>query len=135
MQTFTKWTAHEINLNNKFRAAKDAVHSSLCGTRKIFSLSLSLSVCRTRAAGNTGHNVKLTFFYVDNIDTRSALDAIRDVISYCNLYIRQSENPNTLLLRDVAVYITKMLVIFGAVPSAHDAIGFPVDNERTANVR
>ncbi|KAG7204670.1 hypothetical protein KM043_005085 [Ampulex compressa] len=75
-------------------------------------------------AKNTVHNA-----LCDNIDTRSALDTIRDLVSHCNIYIRQSKNPNTLLLRDVAVYITKMFTIFGAISSVHDEIGFPIDDE------
>lgn len=67
----------------------------------------------------------------DNIDTRSALDAIRDLVSHCNIYIKQVKQPNTLFLRDVAVYITKIFTIFGAISSSHDAIGFPVDDTST----
>ncbi|XP_053995606.1 cysteine--tRNA ligase, cytoplasmic [Hylaeus anthracinus] len=71
----------------------------------------------------------------DNIDTRSALDAIRDLVTHCNIYMNQSKQPNTLLLRDVAVYITKMFTIFGAISSSHDTIGFPIDDKiANANV-
>lgn len=72
---------------------------------------------------------------VDNIDTRSALDAIRDLVTHCNIYVKEIKQPNTLLLRDVAVYITKMFTIFGVI-SSHDNVGFPVDNSTTnLNVR
>ncbi|KAF7407691.1 hypothetical protein HZH66_002228 [Vespula vulgaris] len=67
----------------------------------------------------------------DNIDTKSALDAIRDIVTHCNIYVKQNKNPNTLLLRDIAVYITKILTIFGTITSSHDNIGFPIDNETT----
>ncbi|XP_015599244.1 cysteine--tRNA ligase, cytoplasmic [Cephus cinctus] len=71
----------------------------------------------------------------DNIDTRGALEAIRDLVTNSNIYIRESENPNTLLLRDIAVYITRMLIIFGAISTPHDTIGFPIGNETaTTNV-
>ncbi|KAF3424794.1 hypothetical protein E2986_01068 [Frieseomelitta varia] len=66
----------------------------------------------------------------DNIDTRSTLDAIRDLVTHCNIYMKEIKQPNTLLLRDVAVYITKMFTIFGVI-SSHDNIGFPVDNSTT----
>ncbi|XP_078051220.1 cysteine--tRNA ligase, cytoplasmic [Augochlora pura] len=65
----------------------------------------------------------------DNIDTRSALDAIRDIVTHCNIYFNQVKQPNTLLLRDIAVYITKMFSIFGAISTSHDTIGFPVDDK------
>lgn len=54
----------------------------------------------------------------------------------CNVYMNQSKNPNTLLLRDIAVYITKMFVVFGAISSPYDSIGFPIDDEAVGtNVR
>ncbi|XP_017756900.1 PREDICTED: cysteine--tRNA ligase, cytoplasmic [Eufriesea mexicana] len=99
INTFTKWTNFEVELNEKFHNARDLVHNALC----------------------------------DNIDTRSALDAIRDLVVHCNIYMKQIKHPNTLLLRDVAVYITKMFTIFGAISSTHNAIGFPVDSN-TANL-
>ena len=97
INTFSKWTDSEVELNEKFCDAKDSVHNALC----------------------------------DNIDTRSALDAIRDLVSHCNIYMKQIKQPNTLLLRDVAVYITKMFIVFGAILSSHDNIGFPVDDKIT----
>ncbi|XP_011700018.1 PREDICTED: cysteine--tRNA ligase, cytoplasmic [Wasmannia auropunctata] len=65
----------------------------------------------------------------DNIDTRTVLDLIRELVANCNVYMSQSKNPNTLLLRDIAVYITKMFVIFGTISSSYDSIGFPIDDE------
>lgn len=54
----------------------------------------------------------------------------------CNVYMNQNKDPNTLLLRDIAVYITKMFAIFGAIPSSYDSIGFPIDDEAVGkNVR
>lgn len=46
----------------------------------------------------------------------------------CNIYMKEIKQPNTLLLRDVAVYITKMFTIFGTISYSHDAIGFPIDS-------
>lgn len=42
--------------------------------------------------------------------------------------MKEIKQPNTLLLRDVAVYITKMFTIFGTISYSHDAIGFPIDS-------
>lgn len=72
-------------------------------------------------------------FSIDNIDTRTALDAIRDIVSQCNVYTKECKNSNTLLLRDIAVYITRMLVVFGAISSQHDGIGFPIDDHAAAS--
>ncbi|XP_011632687.1 cysteine--tRNA ligase, cytoplasmic [Pogonomyrmex barbatus] len=67
----------------------------------------------------------------DNIDTRTVLDLIRELVTNCNVYVymNPNKNPNTLLLRDIAVYITKMFIIFGAIPSSYDSVGFPIDEE------
>ncbi|XP_039447218.1 cysteine--tRNA ligase, cytoplasmic [Culex pipiens pallens] len=63
----------------------------------------------------------------DNIDTRTALDVIRDLISYSNVYIRDHKSAlNALLLRNIATYITELLHIFGAIVGPRGGIGFPV---------
>lgn len=72
----------------------------------------------------------------DNIDTRSALDAIRDLVSQSNIYIRdQSSKLNSLLLRKIAMYITDMLHIFGAINGPRGGIGFPIGGEASGDVR
>ncbi|XP_062563405.1 cysteine--tRNA ligase, cytoplasmic [Armigeres subalbatus] len=63
----------------------------------------------------------------DNIDTRTALDAVRDLVSHSNVYIRDHKNElNALLLRRIASYITDLLHIFGAINGPRGGIGFPV---------
>jgi len=65
----------------------------------------------------------------DNVDTRGALDAIRDLVGHCNIYIRDKrvskQECNCLLLRDIAAYITWLLRVFGAIPT-EEYIGFPI---------
>lgn len=65
----------------------------------------------------------------DNIDTRTVLDIIRDLVGHCNVYSKDTKVPNILLLRDIAVYITKIFTIFGAISSSSEGIGFPIENE------
>lgn len=75
-------------------------------------------------------------FITDNIDTRTVLDIVRELVANCNIYMSQNKNPNILLLRDISVYITKLFIIFGAISSSYDSIGFPIDDEAVgANVR
>ncbi|XP_065366774.1 cysteine--tRNA ligase, cytoplasmic [Calliphora vicina] len=63
----------------------------------------------------------------DNVDTRSALDCIRDLVSAANIYIRDNRGRlNSLLLRKIAAYITDLLHIFGAIVGPSGGIGFPV---------
>lgn len=64
----------------------------------------------------------------DNIDTKSALDAIREVISNANVYLRDvpATNVNVQLLEEIALYITELLKIFGAIQdNGKKTIGFP----------
>lgn len=63
----------------------------------------------------------------DNIDTRSALDALRDLVSHSNIYIRDNASKiDGLLLRRIATYVTEILHIFGAISGPRGGIGFPM---------
>ena len=62
----------------------------------------------------------------DNIDTKAALDAVRELISSCNIYIRDIQaNVNVQLIEEIAIYITELLEVFGAIQKPKKAIGFP----------
>ncbi|KAJ8931751.1 hypothetical protein NQ314_015283 [Rhamnusium bicolor] len=70
----------------------------------------------------------------DNIDTRSAVDSLRELVTSSNIYLRERKPPNNVLLHDIAVYITKMLTIFGAI-SDPSKLGFPtISNGLSDNV-
>ncbi|XP_017777957.1 PREDICTED: cysteine--tRNA ligase, cytoplasmic [Nicrophorus vespilloides] len=68
----------------------------------------------------------------DNIDTRTTLEAMRDIVSASNLYLRDRKPPNALLLFDIARYITGLLEIFGAINNPGQ-IGFPMAGEASGN--
>jgi cysteinyl-tRNA synthetase len=77
-------------------------------------------------------------FVADNIDTRTVLDIIRKLVVKCNECMSEDKNPSILLLlKDIAAYITKIFIIFGAISSSHDSIGFPIDDDEAVgtNVR
>lgn len=69
------------------------------------------------------------FVFADNIDTRSVLDALRDIVADSNVYLRDNKSPNNLLLRDIAVYITRILSVFGAISGSQETIGFPISDD------
>ena len=77
----------------------------------------------------------IVIIFADNVDTRGALDAVRDLIGICNVYIRDkrasNEEANCLLLRDIAGYITWIFRVFGAIPT-EDNIGFPITEYKGA---
>ena len=62
----------------------------------------------------------------DNIDTKSSLDAIRELISNSNIYIRDNQlSVNVQLIEEIAIYITELLQTFGAIQVPKKTIGFP----------
>lgn len=95
---FNEWTPLADVLQTKFSDAKKSVHEALC----------------------------------DNVDTRTALDVIRDLVTQSNIYMRDvataAATPvNALLLRRIALYVTDLLHIFGAIAGPRGGIGFPVE--------
>nr|CAG4649995.1 EOG090X02DZ [Sida crystallina] len=102
---YQKWGPLELQLNQLFLDTKAKVHAALC----------------------------------DSVDTRTALDAIRDLVSACNVYMRQSRlqaqnqpEPNRLLLKNVALYLTHIFQMFGAIEGDGDQIGFPTSTGPSA---
>lgn len=64
----------------------------------------------------------------DNVDTRTALDVIRELVTGCNIYIRDNAKTgvNKLLLRRIGEYVTDLLHIFGAIMGPRGGLGFPL---------
>ncbi|XP_071345828.1 cysteine--tRNA ligase, cytoplasmic isoform X1 [Trachinotus anak] len=95
---FEKWEAAEVELNNSFYDRKSAVHEALC----------------------------------DNVDTRTAMEEMRVLVNQSNSYIASRKSaklrPNRLLVESIAVYLTGMLKIFGAIEGS-DPLGFPVGGQ------
>jgi cysteinyl-tRNA synthetase len=65
----------------------------------------------------------------DNIDTRSAIFALRDLIGAANIYIQTGKSKKTTLnaplLKAGAKYISRILRVFGVIQSADtDSFGF-----------
>lgn len=73
--------------------------------------------------------------FPDNIDTRAALESLRDCVSYCNVYVKDigRTSINVILLKNIALYITKLMQIFGVIP-ASQTIGFPLSTKSDNNV-
>ncbi|XP_074227594.1 cysteine--tRNA ligase, cytoplasmic isoform X1 [Camelus bactrianus] len=71
----------------------------------------------------------------DNVDTRTALEEMRALVSQCNLYMAAHKaarrRPNRGLLESVARYLTHMLKIFGAIEE-ESSLGFPVGGPGTS---
>lgn len=71
----------------------------------------------------------------DNMDTRTAMEEMRVLVSHSNTYIASRKSaklrPNRMLLESIAAYLTDMLKIFGAIQGS-DPIGFPVGGQTQA---
>ncbi|XP_045763449.1 cysteine--tRNA ligase, cytoplasmic [Maniola jurtina] len=64
----------------------------------------------------------------DNIDTRSAIDALRELVGAGHVYLRQTAPRSAPLLVSAARYVTDVLHMFGAVEGPRGLIGFPVSD-------
>ena len=78
------------------------------------------------------------FNFPDNIDTRSVLESIRELVSRSNVYIinaraTKTTTYNRQLLKNVSIYITKIFDVLGLVGRGED-VGFPASGEQAANV-
>lgn len=62
----------------------------------------------------------------DNIDTRGAIDALRELVGAAHVYLRQTEARSSPLLAAAARYVTDTLHVFGAVEGPRGGVGFPV---------
>ncbi|XP_077995092.1 cysteine--tRNA ligase, cytoplasmic-like [Glandiceps talaboti] len=103
-EKFLKWNEAEKKLSEQFQQIKSDIDQALC----------------------------------DSIDTKSAMDAMRDLVSQSNIYVRDIKSskqiPNSILLRSIAVYLTDILKVFGAI-DGDDLIGFPMSSgENNANL-
>ncbi|CAH1787800.1 unnamed protein product [Owenia fusiformis] len=100
---FTKWESAETQLNDKFFERQSGVHAALC----------------------------------DSIDTRSAMDCLRDLTTSSNSYIASQRaakiSPNGILLKNIAIYITRILKVFGVI-QGDEPIGFPQGGAKSQNI-
>ena len=63
----------------------------------------------------------------DNIDTKTALDCVKNLVSACNKYTAQlKQMANRLLVRNVAEYITRLFQIFGVI-EGKQSLGFAAE--------
>uniref|UniRef100_A0A1A9W3Q7 Cysteine--tRNA ligase, cytoplasmic n=1 Tax=Glossina brevipalpis TaxID=37001 RepID=A0A1A9W3Q7_9MUSC len=116
---------YERLLNEFFLNVKDLTRHVISGEpRRLFDAWTRIEDELLKKYNTTRQLVHQALY---NVDTRSALDIIRDLISSANIYIRDNKlKLNSLLLRKIARYITDLLHIFGAITGPKGEIGFPV---------
>jgi len=72
----------------------------------------------------------------DSVDTPTVMEQIRQLVSSTNIYMNTANaTVNRLLLRNIAVYITRLINIFGlnSSTSSNDDIGFTRSTEQQAS--
>ncbi|KAM8712580.1 hypothetical protein ACLKA7_012990 [Drosophila subpalustris] len=130
-------TQYEKFLNEFFLNVKDLTRLVLTGkAMDQFTEWTSLESALQTKFGEAQAQVYAAL--CDNIDTRSALDSIRELVSNTNIYIRDNKSRlNHLLLRKIATYITNLLHTFGAINGPRGGIGFPLgggDSNNAASI-
>ncbi|RUS76609.1 hypothetical protein EGW08_015618 [Elysia chlorotica] len=125
----------EKTLNEFFLTVKDCVRSiPSCGCAS-FSKWTESEVQLNQKFLQAKENVHQAL--CDNIDTRSAMDSIRELVSAGNTYIsatrKNQRSPNRSLLVNIATYITDLLKVFGAIPKSQ-TIGFPQESGQNENL-
>ncbi|KAJ8724948.1 hypothetical protein PYW07_015906 [Mythimna separata] len=134
------WDAEELQLSNKLSAVKEQVHAALCGEFSYYIIVTdALRSGYEEGCGGVWDAEELQLSnklsavkeqvhaaLCDNIDTRSALDALRELVGAAHIYLRKTTPRNSPLLAAAAKYVTDILHVFGAVEGPRGGIGFPV---------
>jgi len=69
---------------------------------------------------------------LNDFDTPAVIYTLLDMIKMIDLYTINNINIVSLIVRNCALYVTKILKMFGLIPSVSDMIGFPlsIDEEK-----
>lgn len=115
---------YERHINEFFLTVKDVLRNLPSHGCASFSKWNESEVALNQKYHDTRSQVHVAL--CDSIDTRTALESIRDLVTSTNQYIsktRLSKESNRMLLVNIAEYITEMLHIFGAIKK-DTVIGF-----------
>lgn len=74
----------------------------------------------------------MDFALCDNIDTKTACDHIKKLISFTNTYLQDVKSLNGSLLNNIALYVTNIFKTFGAT-AGESTLGFPDYSAETTN--
>ncbi|KAK2702659.1 hypothetical protein QYM36_018734 [Artemia franciscana] len=62
----------------------------------------------------------------DNINTRSAIDTMQELVSDVYIYLEKQKVPNREVLKNITVFITHMFQVLAVIPK-DEFIGFPTE--------
>lgn len=113
--------AKEKYFKNFFGAAKSVLRNDFVSERQGWTET-------DRALWETLNTVQLRVHksLLNNFNTYDVIQHLVELINHCNTYLTAESKPKNLLIKKVAIYVTKMLRIFGVVEGS-DQIGFGSD--------
>mmetsp|Transcript_12038 Transcript_12038/g.18299 ORF Transcript_12038/g.18299 Transcript_12038/m.18299 type:complete len:780 (-) Transcript_12038:822-3161(-) len=120
-QTVDDAKAKEKYFKNFFGAAKSVLRNDFVSERQGWTEA-------DRALWETLNEIQLKVHksLLDNFKTYDVIQHLVDLVKECNTYLTAESKPKNLLIQKVAIYVTKMLRIFGVVEGS-DKIGFGSD--------
>lgn len=117
-QTVDDAKAKEKYFKNFFGAVKSVMRNDFVSERQGWSAA-------DRALFQTLNDSqkKVHASLLDNFKTYEVIQQLVELVQECNKYLTAEAKPKNLLVQKVALYVTKILRIFGAV-QGNDVIGF-----------
>eukprot|EP00531_Pseudo-nitzschia_arenysensis_P006709 CAMPEP_0116125550 /NCGR_PEP_ID=MMETSP0329-20121206/5867_1 /TAXON_ID=697910 /ORGANISM="Pseudo-nitzschia arenysensis, Strain B593" /LENGTH=775 /DNA_ID=CAMNT_0003619591 /DNA_START=119 /DNA_END=2446 /DNA_ORIENTATION=- len=117
-QTVDDAKAKEKYFKNFFGSVKSLLRNDFVGERQGFTLAdRALSAKLDDIMG------KVHSAFLDNFKTYEAIQYLVDLVLECNKYLTAEAKPKNLLVKKVAIYVTKILNVLGVIQGS-DKIGF-----------
>lgn len=117
-QTVDDAKAKEKYFKNFFGACKSVLRNDFVAERQGWT-SADRALWQTLNESQKKVHASL----LDNFKTYEVIQHLVDLVQECNKYLTAEEKPKNVLVQKVALYVTKILRIFGAV-QGNDVIGF-----------
>lgn len=118
-----------LNIKTHLRSMKQLNHSDAYGKFAEHDIALNERFSAIKK--------QIHLALCDSIDTPSVMENIRQLISATNIYMNTSNSTiNSLVLRNISVYITRLLDIFGlnlSSPAVDNGIGFTRSTDQQAS--
>lgn len=125
-------SVYEKMLREFFLNVKDLMRDAPSSTFEYFQKWDEADVDLNNKFVDLKHNVRVAL--CDNINTKTALDRVRKMITHCNRYIAAKPKiANIVLLKNIAEYITRLFQTFGVI-DGKQTIGFPSESAGSADV-
>ena len=117
-QTVDDAKAKEKYFKNFFGSVKSVLRKDFVSERQGFTpADRALSAKLDEIMG------KVHSAFLNNFDTYQAIQSLVDLVTECNKYLTAEAKPKNLLVKKVAIYVTKILKVLGVIEGSH-TVGF-----------